>query len=173
MKLRHRHLLALCCVLGLAPAASAQQGLGTLGQYSPPPGLSRPILSPYMNMTRPGTNPAINYYGLVRPQIDTNQNLSQLQQQFQQLDTGINQGMTTGAPQAGSMLTTGHPVVFMNYGTYFPLFTRGGSPYRGGAGGGTGALGGIGRGGIGLGGGGLGLGNTGGVGIGLGIGLGR
>lgn len=145
---RSIYLSVLACS-GLASTASAQTFQGQLGQYAPPPGMSRPIVSPYLNMARPGSNAAINYYGLVRPQMDVSRNLSQLQQQFQQMDTtsSLATGTTTSMPMATSMLTTGHPVAFMNYGSYFPLFNRGG----GGAGvparANTGGLGGLGMGG--------------------------
>jgi hypothetical protein len=152
------------CSLMTSASASAQ---GTIGQYSQPQWQSRPALSPYLNMLRPGSNPALNYYGLVRPQMNTAQNLQNLQQQVQQLDsTVLNQGMSTGQPSAGSFLTTGHPVAFLNYGTFFPMYGRGG---RGGGGGGLGGIP-VG-GGVGLGAGGVGGGlGAGGVGIGLGLG---
>jgi hypothetical protein len=108
---------------------------------------SRPTTSPYLNLLRPGAAPAINYFGLVQPQINTSQNISQLQQQVGVLDsTLLNSGMTTNAPTAGSVLTTGHPVVFFNYGAYFPM------PGRGRIGGGAGGLGARGVGGVGGGG---------------------
>lgn len=158
----HRSLLALGCASALALPAQGVWAQGTFGQYQQPQWQSRPTISPYLNMTRRGTNAAINYYGLVRPQIDTGRNLQQLQQQFQQLDGGaLNQGTTTATPDAGSMLATGHPVAFMNYAAYFPLYARGaggGMPLRGN----TGGLGGVGMGGAGIGTGGVGIGIVGG-----------
>src|SRR4051794_32395176 len=117
-------LAALACGLGVAVTAWAQ---APIGRYTSPY-QNQPTLSPYLNMLRSGTSPAINYHSLVRPQMETSQNLSNLQQQFQQLDsTMLAQGTTTGTPTAGSFLTTGHPVAFMNYGNFFPLYTRGGA----------------------------------------------
>src|SRR5262245_31778220 len=53
-------------------AAQAQfQRVGTRPQAGP---LYRPPLSPYLNLAR-GGNPAINYYGLVRPIVDANASL--------------------------------------------------------------------------------------------------
>jgi hypothetical protein len=105
-----------------------------------------------MVIMAPGGNPAINYFGIVQPQMETSRNLQQLQQQFQQLGTGdLTQGgygTTTAGPAGTSMLTTGHPVAFMNYAAYFPLYARG----AGGGGmvrGNTGALGGVGLSGFG------------------------
>jgi hypothetical protein len=158
----HLSLAILFCGLGAVQSASAQ---GALGQYTQPQWQSRPPLSPYLNLLRPGTNPAINYYGLVRPQIETGQNLQQLQRQLQVLDTTmLTQGMTTGAPTAGSLLTTGHPVVFQNYGTYYPVVGNRGATRLGG--GGVGGLGGGGYGGLGG-----GYGGLGGAGFPLGLGV--
>jgi hypothetical protein len=89
-----------------------------------------PAVSPYLNMVRAGTNPAINYYGLVRPQMDTARALQTLQQQY---TFGV-----TNVPEdnAGNGLSiTGHAVQFFNYGTYFPQGVAGRT-------GGVGALGG-------------------------------
>jgi len=141
-------LAALGCGLLAASSATAQVGLvqppGSLQPYQQPQP-SRPTLSPYLNMMRPGVNPALNYFGLVQPQlqqIQQGRNLQQLQQQLTQLDSNVlNQGMTTGMPTAGALLTTGHPVAFMNYGTYFPLYSRGGGGLGGGLGGRTGGFG--------------------------------
>src|SRR5262245_51148744 len=75
----------------------------------------RPPVSPYINLLRPGTNPAINYYGLVRPQVEFRNNILGLQQQVGALDTQV------GIDEAGmaAFPTTGHPVAFMNYSHYF------------------------------------------------------
>jgi hypothetical protein len=125
--------LALLCGLGAASYAGAQ---GTVGQYTPPYQPRTPQFSPYLNMMRPGVNPALNYYGMVRPQQEATRGLQNLNTQLQQLDnTVLNSGMTAGAPTAGSMLTTGHPVVFMNYGSYFPGRGGGAGMVRGRAGG--------------------------------------
>ena len=157
-------LATVGCGLLVSPFASAQQG--QLGQYTQPQWQSRPTLSPYLNMMRTGASPAINYYGLVRPQMNATQNLQNIQQQLQMLDNTVlnnQQGTTTGAPTAGSYLSTGHPVAFLNYGTYFPL-------NRGRIGGGGGGFGGIPiGGGVGLGAGGFGAGGIGAGGVGLGI----
>jgi hypothetical protein len=171
----HVCCLALGCSLQALPAAAQQPlqlpGQGRLGQYSQPGG-DRAVVPPILNMNR-GGNPAINYFGIVQPQIDASRNLQQLQQQFQQLDgtSTLTQGAYTAATAPGtSMLTTGHPVAFMNYAAYFPLLARG----AGGGGmmrGNTGALGGVGLAGTPFGGapGGI-FGGSGNIAIGVGIG---
>ncbi len=70
-------LAALGCVLAGTQVALPQ---APVGQRYTQPYQTAPVLSPYMNLARPGTNPAINYFGLVRPQIQTGQNLQNLQQ---------------------------------------------------------------------------------------------
>ena len=104
-------VLGLCSLL--APAAWSQ------GVYVPPPTSPYPRqpLSPYLNLLRSG-NPAINYYGLVRPQQQFYSSISQLQQQVQ-------------APVNAALIAdpniypyTGHPTRFFNYSHYF--FNQGG-----------------------------------------------
>jgi hypothetical protein len=100
--------------LAAAPGRAAAQGFGTFGR----PPVGRPAVSPFLNLFR-GGNPAINYYGLVRPQIDTRSSLLQLQQQ--ELQGGYPLGVA-GQPQDRLLQgppSTGHPVRFGNYGRYF------------------------------------------------------
>jgi hypothetical protein len=81
------------------------------GAYSRPP-----IYSPYLNLAR-GGSPAINYYGLVRPEMQFRQSIQNLagdiaanQQAIGNLNTSV----------SGSDLPfTGHPTQFMNLGGYF------------------------------------------------------
>jgi len=90
-----------------------RQGVGAA-----PPG---PTVSPYINLLRAGNSPAANYYGLVRPQLQTNAGLQSLQQQFLSA-----QGRPPGGPDlSDDMLVTGHAAVFMNLGGYFQSTTGG------------------------------------------------
>jgi hypothetical protein len=76
-------------------------------------GAPNPPYSPYLNLVRPGANPAINYYGLVRPQNDFARSVQSLQGQ-------LNSTQQSMADQAGGDgLITGHAIYFMNYGGYF------------------------------------------------------
>ena len=96
-------------VLGLLVAdAAAQPPVGP----RPLTGAKTPPVSPYLNLLRPGTSPGINYYGLVRPQVDFLNSVQALQSQF-----GYAQ-QAAGLP-AGDLGTTGHPVFFLNYNAYF------------------------------------------------------
>jgi hypothetical protein len=109
-------LLLLGGVGGVAPSAHAQGYVRP--QTNPFP---KPAVSPYLNLLR-GGNPAINYYGLVRPQEDTATALLQLQQQQQQ--QMANQALlAAGDP---TLPVTGHPTRFFNYSHYF--FNQGGGP---------------------------------------------
>jgi hypothetical protein len=75
----------------------------------------RPPVSPYLNLVRPG-NPGLNYYNLVRPQVEFGNSIVGLQQQVGALGTEVAleaQGQTT-------FPTTGHPTTFGNYSHYFP-----------------------------------------------------
>jgi hypothetical protein len=99
-----------------APFASAQ---GTIGGFTPPQN-APPAFSPFLNLNRAGANPAINYYGLVRPQQQTMQQLANLQYQQNLLAGGAAAG-AVGMDQALPPSTTGHPVRYFDYSRYFPL----------------------------------------------------
>jgi hypothetical protein len=106
--------------------ASAQffQPQGNQQGYQPPP-----VFSPYLNMKIPG-NPAINYFGLVKPQIDINRQLQIVQQQqAQQMAMGFMTNFPDEQPLTGYSLT-GHPTTFFNYSHYF--YNRGGTGGTGG-----------------------------------------
>lgn len=151
-------LTLLALASAAVPAAHAQPG--SIGSYNQPIQYPSPI-SPYMNMNR-GGNPAINYYGLVRPQISTAQNLHMLQQEVQQLNA-MGAGPFVGQTGTPSVtLKTGHPVTFFNYGSYFPMFGGGGGMAAGGIGRPATMGGGFGGGGAGLG---VGFGANGPVGV--------
>jgi hypothetical protein len=97
---------------GLPGWAAAQQPY-----YTPAPnGYPRPPYSPYLNLRRQG-NPAINYYGLVRPEIQGWNSVQNLQQQVNQLGLQT----TTGTEAATGVLPpTGYPARFQDFARYFP-----------------------------------------------------
>jgi hypothetical protein len=101
---------AICCLILVSGAQVGAQG--TYTRPSTGPSTSAP-LNPYLNLVR-GGNPAVNYYGLVRPQVDAQRSLQQLQQQQPGTSTPASYGMSPdGAPNSG------HPVQFMNFSHYF------------------------------------------------------
>ncbi|HKB02867.1 MAG TPA: hypothetical protein VKD90_11650 [Gemmataceae bacterium] len=113
-------LIRLAAVLGaLAAAGTDARAQTTPPQLSGRPlgGVATPTFSPYLNLAR-GGNPAINYYGLVRPQINFATSLDVLQGQ-------LLAGQQADARAPGEIAPTGHPIAFLNTGSYF-LSTGGG-----------------------------------------------
>lgn len=107
-------------------SASAQVGV-----YTPP----RAPISPYLNLNR-GGNPAINYYGLVRPQFDTSRALQNVQTQLQSMSSQVAPTQPVADPTF--VPTTGHPVTFLNSSHFFPVTGRTGSGQASGFGSGQG-----------------------------------
>ncbi len=107
-------LAAWCSAAGTAAAQPAY------GPRSAPAYAPSPPVSPYLNLLRRGSSPAVNYYGLVRPQIEFRDSIQGLQQQVSAL------GAETANlnASASELPFTGHPVQFMNSSHYFPA--RGG-----------------------------------------------
>ena len=100
-------LAASAVVVALAVTDAQAQGPGRPTGITPPPGYN-----PYLNLLRPGTNPAVNYYGLVRPQQEFARSMQFLQSELMSQPT-------LADLQAGGPATTGHAIFFMNYGGYF------------------------------------------------------
>ncbi len=67
-------LLAIV-IMGSSRSASAQLPLP--GQGNVPN--TGPAVSPYLNLLRRGTSPGVNYYGIVKPQLDMQNALRGLQ----------------------------------------------------------------------------------------------
>jgi hypothetical protein len=106
-------LAALALLLGFAPDEGRAQGRSAPRSITS----NEPTVSPFINLGRIGGafNPAIDYYGIIRPQVDfatTQQSLAQqgvvLQQQVQQLEN-----LPPGS------VVTGVRATFMNYSRYF------------------------------------------------------
>jgi hypothetical protein len=99
-------------LLGLSLVAGR---VNAQGYYYPPrtTPFARPLLSPYVNLVN-GTNPAIQYYGIVRPQLNLFSDVNQLQYQ----NALLQQQATTGTPLPGEVVT-GVPGHFMTQSRYF------------------------------------------------------
>jgi hypothetical protein len=79
----------------------------------------RPPVSPYINLNRQGTDPGLNFYGIVRPELRYNAAIPRLQQQV----TTAQQAVST--LEASPLLpTTGHPFAFQSQGRYFQTLAR-------------------------------------------------
>jgi len=75
-----------------------------------------PSVSPYINLLRGGSQ-ALNYYGLVRPAVDFQSSISNLQQDVNDLPapgTGLG-----GQGGLAPLITGGNRVRFLNTGNYF------------------------------------------------------
>jgi len=120
-------------ILGAAAIALLFAGAADLPQASAQPQVpgggagSRPTFSPYLNLLGGGRSPGLNYLGIVRPQMQLNQQLNQLQQQLTVQNATLNDGFESSQDV---LLPTGNVAVFNSTGGYFnriPGITSGGS----------------------------------------------
>ena len=126
-----RSLLSLIVCLICAPAA--------LGQVRPemnPAQRNRvtrraaaaqrtPSFSPYLNLLRNDTNPALNYYTLVRPQVRQDQTNRVRQAELDELQEEVTpQTIRRGSPQP--VRSTGHASRYMDYQRFFNAGNRAG-----------------------------------------------
>jgi hypothetical protein len=115
-----KHLVVPLAVLSLAltgPAVRAQQ----LGRPPASP-FGQPVVSPYLNLAHPGVNPAISYFAIVRPLVDTQSNLQTLQQAVT-TQTYLENSAVLTQP----VLTTGTGAHFLTYNRYFQTAGRPGT----------------------------------------------
>jgi|GEM_PF-3546201 len=73
---------------------------------------NRPAVSPYINLLRAGSSAGVNYYGLVRPDIEFRSGIQRNQQQIIANQQSVSD-VTTG------VMTTGHPTRYMTHWNYF------------------------------------------------------
>lgn len=92
-------------IFAAAARARAQDGQPALGP------MARPTFSPYLNLLRRG-DPVLNYYGLVRPQLELRGSVQQLQQR-------LSGQLISEEERASALPATGHPSRFMHYSHYF------------------------------------------------------
>ena len=96
--------------------ATAQQ------PYSRPPtgpNSNRSPLSPYLFLNSGGNSPVVNYYSLVRPQIDLNRNLNNVRTLQASQQSQIDSAQQTLQDPNNQVSSTGHPSFFLNYQKYF------------------------------------------------------
>ncbi|MBI1901909.1 MAG: hypothetical protein HYS13_12465 [Planctomycetia bacterium] len=101
-------LLVVIAGLGSTDAALAQGGRS---RYEPP---RRPPVSPYLNLLRSNEDPAVNYYALVRPEIELRKSIERQAREIHDL-----QRFGGAAPGGARVLTTGHESYFLNLRSYF------------------------------------------------------
>jgi hypothetical protein len=129
-------------------AATVLAGSGRVSAQPQPPVINRPTFSPYLNLLGGFGSPAINYYGLVRPQMQFMQQQAQIQQQLNMQTQAIQAQNTAIANGLVDPLlpVTGRGATFGYYSHYYPtLASRGGAGVLG-AGGTVGGVGGYGSG---------------------------
>jgi hypothetical protein len=112
--LTRHYWLSAALLISLSGAAQAQLPFGpqnnAWGGMVPP---TPPAFSPYLNLNRQGASPAVNYYGLVRPQLQFRNAIQGLQSQTTQVNPFVQ------ATAADQTLITGHQFGFMNSRMYF------------------------------------------------------
>ncbi len=132
--------LSLAALPALETSARAQPPGGPPG--GPFAGPRQGAFSPYLNLTRQGASPAVNYYGLVRPQVQFGDSIQQLQRQ-----AAVGPFSSSSDATADQPSLTGHSFGFQNqylyyqnqyYAGNFGLGRTGGGGGSGGSGFGTG-----------------------------------
>src|SRR5438094_5735995 len=100
-------LTALAFALMASAAPLWAQGLGAPGNPA-----NRPAVSPYINLLRAGSSAGVNYYGLVKPEIEFRTGIQRNQQQ-------IAAGQQSLTEFSAGLSTTGHPTRYMTHWSYF------------------------------------------------------
>lgn len=86
-------------------------------QYASPYASRPPSVSPYINLI--GRNPVVNYFGIVRPQLEVRQIQMQQSQAIQTLGRQL-PGAESKSPDVWNLPKTGHTSYFMNFSHYYP-----------------------------------------------------
>lgn len=121
-----RNIVCLAAAaFGLCAGSAHAQGYNPGGPYNP---ASRPAYSPYLNLLRPDSSLINNYYGLVRPQINFQNSLQQLDAQ-----QGLGASQQAAAQESQFLPQTGRGARFQTQSRYF--FTNGAGALGGGGGG--------------------------------------
>lgn len=111
------HRITALTILSLIATSSVSHGQGQGSAVPAPPSGAMN----WLNLNRAGNSPAVNYYGIVRPNAVTQNSLQNIQQEYNNLSQSVlnNDSNTT------TMNGTGHSATFMNYGHYFPRMGNG------------------------------------------------
>jgi hypothetical protein len=119
-------------LLVLAGGGYAQTPSGPSSYYTQPivrpnlqlPAFRSPVVSPYLNLVNPGGLPAINYYGIVRPELQFSGEQQQLRQQLSRLEGDIQEPDRQRLQNAADAAAGGQPRYFFNYSHYYPTLGR-------------------------------------------------
>lgn len=107
--------------LTLALAAGAAQAQPPAVQTPTAP-YSPPAFNSYLNLLNRNTNPAITYYGIIRPQVQQGQQLRMLQfglTRTAEAEAATEQALTAAPGASATLPDTGHVAGFMTYPKYF------------------------------------------------------
>ncbi len=108
---RYHWAIAALLIVAFADSASAQSRPNKAFANARSPAMSRPSISPYLNLLRQG-NPALNYYGLVKPEQEFRAANDQFRNQVGQVQQKLEQ--REEEKEATSNLgITGHRVRFL------------------------------------------------------------
>lgn len=114
-------LSALVCAWPLSVEAQLPQG--EVGRNP----ITKPTVSPYLNLFNRNNSAGFNYYNLVRPQQQMQRAAGQFSREINSLQSSVNKlnqrKQTPGETEpltSGRMMTTGHPTSFGSTGGYFP-----------------------------------------------------
>jgi len=112
--------MATAALIGLAAFGTARsQAQAPVVRPPGPAPVAQPPYSPYLNLLRNGNPSYVNYYGLVRPELEFRNQIYGLQQGVAAEAQAISSyDQTTGLP------LTGHATQFLNTSHYF--LNRGG-----------------------------------------------
>ena len=88
--------------------------------------LSRPTVSPYLNLVREGSGLTANYQTLVRPAMERRRQANRQQVAISRLQSSVTnmQGEMASRRQPQGRFSTGHPSGFMYYSHYYPALSR-------------------------------------------------
>jgi hypothetical protein len=101
----------LCGLFGLLTTWAGQP----VHAQNPLDASRKPAVSPYINILRTGSSPAINYYGIVRPEIAFRNSIFQVEGQQTALANQQQQDLAAFT----TLPVTGHQSGFMTQGKYF------------------------------------------------------
>lgn len=132
--LRSLTMAALLLALACLAAESRAQGVSGVNRGSKGPSRpeyarmrGRPTVSPYLNLLRGGSAP-LNYYNLVRPQVEQYRGFQTQGYEIGQLNREVaEQGKTLNKAlrQEAPVRVTGHPSTFFDYSHYYSGSPRG------------------------------------------------
>lgn len=124
--------LSIAVVLAADADAFGQTVRRPMRRYASTVG--EPIISPYLNLVRPGTDPGFNYFTLVQPQMQQQRNAEMNASQLQGVNQDLQQAKTGAYGPTGGLRPTGRGASYRNYSHFYPAMGgQGGGGRAGGA----------------------------------------